>query len=77
MFASEPDLKITCVLMNCGWLLFDMRDDAHLAVLMHRLLTRLGVDGQTVNRRWLEVYELTAWNYINYGKIKEAVSLLE
>ena len=63
--------------MNCGWLLFDMRDDAHLAVLMHRLLTRLGVDGQTVNRRWLEVYELTAWNYINYGKIKEAVSLLE
>ena len=77
MFASEPNLKITCVLMNCGWLLYNMRDDANLAVLMYRLLNHLGLDGQTVDSRWLDVYELTAWNSINHGKIREAVSLLE
>jgi hypothetical protein len=77
MFASEPAIKITCILMNCGWLLYDMRDDAKLFVLMHRLLTHLGLDQQTVDRRWLDVYELTAWNFINYGQVKKAVSLLE
>ena len=77
LFASQPAIKIICIIMKCGWLLYDMRDDAKLFVLMHSLLTHPGLDRQTVDRRWLEVYELTAWNLINYGKIKEAVSLLE
>jgi hypothetical protein len=63
--------------MNCGLLLYNMRDDANLTVLMYYLSTHLELDRQTVNRRWLDVYELTAWNFINYGKIKEVVSLLE
>jgi tetratricopeptide (TPR) repeat protein len=54
-----------------------MRDDTRLFVLMYSLLTHLGLDRQTVDRTWLEVYELVGWNLINYGKIKEAVSLLE
>jgi hypothetical protein len=77
MFASEPAIKITRILMNCGWLLYDMRDDAKLFDLMHSLLTHLGLDWQTVDMKWLEVYELTAWNFINYGQVKKAVSLLE
>jgi tetratricopeptide (TPR) repeat protein len=44
---------------------------------MHSLLTHLSLDRQTVDERWLDVYELTAWNLINYGQVKEAVSLLE
>jgi hypothetical protein len=63
--------------MNCGWLLYDMRDNAKVFVLIHSLLTPLGLDWQTIDRRWLEVYELTAWNFINYGLVKKAVSLLE
>jgi hypothetical protein len=74
---AKLPIKITCIIMNCGWLLYNMQDDAKLFVLMNSLLTHLGLDRQTVNRRWLDVYELTAWNLINYGKIKEAVSLLE
>jgi tetratricopeptide (TPR) repeat protein len=77
MFTSEPPMKITYILMNCGWLLYYMQDHAKLFALMQRLLTYLGLDRQTVDRRWLEVYELTAWNLINYGKIKEAVLLLK
>jgi Tetratricopeptide repeat len=77
MFSSEPVMKITCILMKCGRLLYDMRDDAKVFVLMQSLLLHLGLDRQTVNRRWLGVYELTASNLINYGKSKEAVSLLE
>ena len=77
MFASGPLIKITSILVNCGWLLYNMRDDAKVFILMDSLLTYLSLDRQTINGRWLEVYELTAWNLINYGKIKEAVSLLE
>ena len=77
MFASRPLMKITSILVNCGWLLFEMRDDAKVFVLMDSLLTYLSLDRQTIDGQWLEVYELTAWNLINYGKIKEAVSLLE
>ena len=54
-----------------------MRDDAKLFVLMHSLFTHLRMDPGTVDRRWLAVYALTAWNLINYSKNKEAVSLLE
>ena len=54
-----------------------MRDDAKLFVLMHSLFTHLRMDPGTRDRRWLAVYALTAWNLINYGKNKEAVSLLE
>ena len=77
MFASEPPIKITCVLVNCGWLLYSMRDDANLFILIHNLFTYLGLDRHIVDRRWVEVYELTARSLINSNKIKEAVSLLE
>ena len=77
IFASEPPTKITAILVNCGWLLHTMRDDAKLFVLMHSLFTHLRMDPGTVDRRWLAVYALTAWNLINYDKNKEAVSLLE
>ena len=77
MFVFERPMEIAYILVTCGWLLYDMRDDAKLFVLMHNLLIHLDLDRQNVDRRWLEVYELTAWNLINYGKIKEAVSLLQ
>ena len=77
MFASEPPMKIAGILMNCGWLLYDMRDDAKLFSLMQSLLFHLGLDRKTADRRWLGLYELTGRNLVNYGKCKEAVSLLE
>ena len=77
MFTTEPPVMITCIVMNCGSLLYGMRDDATLFMLMHRLTGHLGLDRLTVDPKWLAVYDLTARNLINYGKSKEAVSLLE
>jgi tetratricopeptide (TPR) repeat protein len=77
MFTSEPPVMITCILVKCGWLLYNLRDDAKLFVLMNNLLTYLSLNRLTVDERWLPVYDLTARNLVNYGKVREAVSLLE
>jgi hypothetical protein len=77
MFTSEPPVMITCILVKCGWLLYGMRDDVKLFVLMNDLLTSLSLNRLTVDEKWLPVYDLTARNLVNYGKVREAVSLLE
>ncbi|KAL8847183.1 MAG: hypothetical protein Q9221_007768 [Calogaya cf. arnoldii] len=48
-----------------------------LFVLMNNLLAHVGLDRRKVGERWFPVYELTARNLVHYGKVKEAVSLLE
>jgi tetratricopeptide (TPR) repeat protein len=77
MFSSEPSMKVASILTNCGRLLYDIRDDARVFMLMNNLLAHLGLDRQNVEERWLAVYKLIARNLVNYGKVKEAVSLLE
>jgi tetratricopeptide (TPR) repeat protein len=77
MFASEPAVKITSISVKCGWLLYNMRDDAKVFVLMQRLLIHLGLDRQTVDKKWLELYDLMARNLVNYGKANKAVAVLE
>ena len=59
MFASKSPIKIAYILINCGWLLYGIRDNFRLSVLMHDLLTHLGLDRQDLDHRWLEVYKLT------------------
>ena len=44
---------------------------------MNNLLAHVGLDRRKVGERWLPAYELTARNLVHYGKVKEAVSLLE
>ena len=77
MFVCEPPIMITRILMNCGWLLDRMRDDAKVFILMDHLFTHFGLDRSTADPRWLAVYDLTAQNLQNYGNVKEAMSLLE
>jgi hypothetical protein len=77
MFGSEPLIMIACILIKSGRLLHLLRDDARLFVLVHNLMTHLGLDRHTVDRRWLEAYELTGRNLVYYGKPNKAVSLLE
>ncbi|CRG88256.1 Nephrocystin-3 [Talaromyces islandicus] len=77
MFKNEPQLMICRILMNCGWLLQDMRDDAKVFELMDNLCTYLGLDQVTVDRRWLNVYNLYARTLHFNGKAKAAAPLLE
>jgi hypothetical protein len=51
MFGVESPMLVTRVLVICGWLLYDMRADAKLFVLMNKLLAHLGSDRLTVEKR--------------------------
>ncbi|KAI4127097.1 MAG: hypothetical protein LQ338_003383 [Usnochroma carphineum] len=77
IFALEPTRKITCIITKCGWLLYQMRDDAKLSVLMSNLMTYLILDPLIVDAKWLPVYDLTARNLVDFGRSPEAVPLLE
>jgi tetratricopeptide (TPR) repeat protein len=77
MFVSEPSMKVTTIIVRCGWLLLDMRDDAKLFDLMNRLMRQLGLDPCTVHRKWSDVYKLTARNFYNMDRPQETLSLLE
>jgi hypothetical protein len=68
MFTSKPLIEITSILVNCGSLLYDLRDDARLFILMQGLFTYLRLDRWTVDRDWMAMYKLTARNLVNYGK---------
>lgn len=70
-------MVITRIVMNRGWLLYGMRDDAKVFILMDELFTHLGLNQSIADARWLTVYDLTARNLQNYGKVEEAVSQLE
>ena len=77
IFASEPLRKVTTIIVRCGELLHDMRDDAKLFNLVRSLLNHLGLDPCTIHMKWVDVYELTAENLHDLGRVKQAVSLLE
>ena len=77
MFAAESPIRITRVLVNCGWILNVMRADMKLYVLMEKIFVRLKLDRLTAEGGWLGVYDLAARNLINHGKVKDSVSLLE
>ena len=77
MFAAEAPMLVTRVLVNCGWLLCQMRSDAKLFILLKKVFGHLKLDWLSVAPRWVGLYDLAGRNLLNYGKIKEAVVLLE
>ena len=77
IFAAKPPVMISRIVIYCGWLLYQLRDEATLFMLMQSLTAYLGLSRLTVDPQWLAVYDLTARNLINYGKVEEAVPLLE
>ena len=77
MFGVESRILVARVLVNCGWVLHDLRADAKLFLLLTKIFARLGLDRLKVDRLWIGVYYLAARNLVKHGKIKEAVALLE
>ena len=68
---------VATILVECGWLLHKMRADKTLFTLLDRLCTHLGLDKSTVDPRWVRLYMLMGRNALNYGKVRDAVRLLE
>ncbi|KAK5051501.1 hypothetical protein LTR84_003153 [Exophiala bonariae] len=77
MFASDPPMHVTCILHQCGWQLRRMRSDAHLSVLLKRLLAHLGLNDSTIDQPWLGLYSLQAENCDDRGDFREAITLCE
>jgi Tetratricopeptide repeat len=77
MFAAESPTFVARVLVSCGWLLHAMRADAKLFILTERIFIHLKLDRLKIERPWMGIYDLAARNLLNYGKVKEAVALLE
>ena len=50
MFGAEPPMLVAHILMNCGWLLNEMRADKKLFMLIRTSFTRLGLDWATVKK---------------------------
>jgi tetratricopeptide (TPR) repeat protein len=77
MFAAEPPVLVTRVLVKCGWMLHQMRSDAKLFMLMKKIFTCLGLERANVERPWMGVYDLAVRNLVNHGKVKVAIPLME
>jgi tetratricopeptide (TPR) repeat protein len=70
-------LMIVQIVVRCGWLLHQMRDDARLFNLLQSFFKQLSVSPTAPSKEWLSLYDLMARNLLNMGKIEEAVQLLE
>ncbi|KAL8898562.1 MAG: hypothetical protein Q9207_006638 [Kuettlingeria erythrocarpa] len=77
VFASEPRTAISSIIMHCGLLLLNMRDDTKLEELMDNLMVYLNLDPLMVDATWSPVYELIASNLMYSGKVRNAVLLRE
>ncbi|KAI4149286.1 MAG: hypothetical protein LQ341_001357 [Variospora aurantia] len=77
MFASEPSTKVPSIIIACGWLLEQARDDAKVKDLMDNLLKFLNLDPLTIDARWVNIYRPIAQNLLHFGKAQMTVFLLE
>ncbi|MDI1493452.1 MAG: hypothetical protein OHK93_005242 [Ramalina farinacea] len=77
LFVCCPAKKVTAILLQCGWLLYDMKDSALVDSLMQGLFSELGLNMHTMKGEWLNIYDLTARNLREYGKPSRAVLLLD
>ncbi|KAL9017496.1 MAG: hypothetical protein Q9185_005162 [Variospora sp. 1 TL-2023] len=77
MFASEPPTKVSSIIIDCGWLLHEARDDAKVKDLIDNLLKFLNLDPLTVDTKWVDIYSLVAPNLQHLGKSQMAVFLQE
>ena len=77
MFAGAPRTLVARVLVNCGWLLNQMRSDSQLFLLIQRLNSWLGLDEMAVEAPWLGIYDLASRNLVNRGLPLQAIHLLQ
>ena len=75
--ASLPLTKIAAILLECGWLLHDVRADKKLMILMSNLMKYLKLPPLVVDAEWLPAYDLNSRNLVNCGYTRKAISLLE
>jgi tetratricopeptide (TPR) repeat protein len=75
--AYGPDQTILEILLQCGRILVQMRDDSRLADLLNYVFKHWEADSTHRFEFLLPFYQLSARNFLNVGRHQEAVELLE
>jgi tetratricopeptide (TPR) repeat protein len=76
-FLYESQTVILPIILKCGWILKDMREDNKLQSLLEGIYRKLEITPSNPSEGHLPIWDLTAWNLRHMGKVRHAVALLE
>ncbi|KAM0310604.1 hypothetical protein ACHAO8_007970 [Botrytis cinerea] len=77
IFSFEDQSIVVPILLRCGWILLDMRQDTRLSHLLEDVFIGINKNPEEPSKESLPLYDLQARSLLNTGKNKKAVSLLE
>ncbi|KAF2632596.1 hypothetical protein BU25DRAFT_487060 [Macroventuria anomochaeta] len=77
MLSCRPQEAVLAVLLNCGWALNTMREDARLEQLLGGIYQALDITPSDPTTEHVPIWELAARNLGYMGHAREAVKLLE
>jgi hypothetical protein len=74
---SESEAIVVPIILKCGSILEDMRQDPRLSRLLEDIFIELNKNPEEPSKEFLPLYDLRARNLLDVGKNKEAIELLE
>ena len=77
MFLGQPSTLVARVLVNCGWLLYQLRSYTKLFKLVETIFKLLKLQWAEVDENWIGLYDLAARSLVGYGRGKKAIPILE
>ena len=77
VFSYGPQNMILSIVLKCGWILLQMRDDSRVASLLEGVYFKLDITLSNPSREYLPIWDLAATNLIGLGNSRQAVELLE
>ncbi|KAM0130833.1 hypothetical protein ACHAO1_007614 [Botrytis cinerea] len=77
IFSFEDQSIVVPILLRCGWILLDMRQDTRLSHLLEDIFIGINKNPEEPSKESLPLYDLQARSLLDTGKNKKAVALLE
>ncbi|KAM0157263.1 hypothetical protein ACHAPG_004757, partial [Botrytis cinerea] len=77
VFSFGDESTVVPILLQCGWILSNMRQDTRLSHLLEDIFIGINKNPEEPSKESLPLYDLQARSLLNTGKNKKAVALLE
>jgi tetratricopeptide (TPR) repeat protein len=77
MLSSGPQRAVLAILLECGWSLNSMREDAKLEKMLSDICRVLNIAPSDPSKEHLPLWDLTARLLLDTGRTKQAVALLK
>lgn len=74
---SFGKVTVSPILLECGSILLQMRDDSRLGCLLEDVFAELKIDPAIPSKEYLQIYDLKAVSLMDLGEHTKAVELLE